>query len=121
MKLLRLFSDSLGESHFDEVEFPMNLLDDSPPAKPHYFTDAQPAKTWVSLRCPPKWDGGLHPTPRRQIIVCTGGSVRVTSSLGDGRELLPGTAVLLEDTRGKGHTSEVTSGVPFEALVIRLE
>ena len=121
MKLARLYSDASGESHFDEFELPMTLLDDSPPAKPHYFTAPQPAKTWVSLRCPAEWDGGLHPTPRRQIIVCTAGSVRVTTSLGTARELRPGSAVLLEDTHGKGHTSEVTSTEPFEALVIRLE
>ncbi len=121
MKLLRLFADDKGESHFDDVEHRMTLLDDSPPAKPHYFTEPQPAKAWVSLRCPPDWGGGLHPTPRRQILVCTAGAVRVTSSLGDTRELLPGAAVLLEDTHGKGHISEVTSSASFEALVIRLE
>lgn len=121
MKLARLFSDNRGESHFDDIELPMALLDDSPPAKPHYFTQPQDAKAWVSLRCPPEWDGGLHPTPRRQIIICTAVSVRVTTSLGDARELVPGTAVLLEDTHGKGHISEVTSAVSFEALVIRLE
>ena len=43
MKLLRLYSDELGESHFAVIEIPMMLLDDSPPAKPHYFTEPQPA------------------------------------------------------------------------------
>jgi hypothetical protein len=121
MQMLRLQEDACGDSHFDAVEFQMELLDDSPPAKPHYFTAQQPARSWVSLRCPPGWDGGLHPSPRRQIIICTRGAVRVTTSLGDARELVPGAAVLLEDTRGKGHVSEVTSAEAFEALVIRLE
>jgi hypothetical protein len=121
MKMLRLREDPSGESHFDFVEFDMSLLDDSPPAKPHYFTAPEPARSWASLRCPPGWDGGLHPSPRRQIIVCTQGSIRVTTSLGDARELVPGSVVLLEDTRGKGHVSEVTSTTSFEALVIRLE
>ena len=121
MKLARLFTDETGESQFEDIELPMTLLNDSPPAKPHYFTQPHEAKAWVSLRCPPEWDGGLHPTPRRQIIICTAGSVRVTTSRGVARELVPGTAVLLEDTHGKGHVSEVTSAVSFEALVIRLE
>ena len=121
MKMLRLYASSDGESHYDTIEFSMNLLDDSPPAKPHWFTDPQLARTWVSLRCPVGWDGGLHPTPRRQIIICMSGSVRVTSSLGDARELNPGNAVLLEDTTGKGHVSEVTSKNDFEAIAIRFE
>lgn len=121
MKLLRLFVSPDGESRFDTIEYAMNLLNDSPPAKPHWFTDAQAAKSWVYLRCPVGWDGGLHPTPRRQIIICTAGSVRVTSSLGDMRELKPGHVVLLEDTAGKGHVSEVRSSANFEAIAIRLD
>lgn len=121
MQLLRLYAGSDGESRFDTIEYSMNLLDDSPPAKPHWFTDAKSAMSWVYLRCPVGWDGGLHPTPRRQIIICTAGSVRVTSSLGDVRELKPGQAVLLEDTEGKGHVSEVISEMDFEAIAIRLD
>jgi hypothetical protein len=121
MKLLRLYEDEFGDSHFDWTERPMTLLDDSPPAKPHWFTDPQSANSYVHLRCPVGWDGGLHPTPRRQIIICTAGSVRVTSSRGDIRELKPGNAILLEDTTGKGHISEVSSTTDFEAIAIRLE
>lgn len=62
MQMLRLYATSDGESHFDTIEYSMNLLDDSPPAKPHWFTHVQPAKSWVYLRCPVGWDGGLHPT-----------------------------------------------------------
>lgn len=121
MQMLRLYTGPDGESHYDEIEYAMNLLDDSPPAKPHWFTDAQSAKSWVHIRCPSGWDGGLHPAPRRQIIICTAGSIRVTTSLGDPRDLRPGNAVLLEDTFGKGHVSEVTSPNDFEAIAIRLE
>ena len=121
MQMLRLYTTPDGESQFDYVEYTTNLRDDSPPAKPHWFTDPQSAQSWVHLQCPVGWDGGLHPTPRRQIIVCTAGSVRVTSSQGDSREFSPGNAVLLEDTSGKGHVSEVTSTTDFQAIAIRLE
>ena len=121
MLLMRLYAGADGESHYDTTEYSMNVLDDSPTAKPHWFSDPQSAKSWVFLRCPVGWDGGRHPTPRRQIIVCTAGSIRVTSSLGDVRDLNPGIAVMLEDTTGKGHVSEVTSATDFEGLAIRLE
>ena len=119
--MLRLYCDEHGESHFDMVDAAMTLHDDSPPAKPHYFSEPAEAKTWVFTQCPVGRDGKLHPTPRRQIVICTGGAMRVITSLGEARELIPGTSVLLEDTRGKGHTSAVTSSVPFECIIIRLE
>jgi hypothetical protein len=121
MKMLRLYSGDSGESHFDDVEFPMMLRDAAPPAQPVYFTQPASAVSWASVKCPPNWDGGLHPAPQRQILVCTAGSLRMTSSLGDQRDLVPGSAIFVEDTTGKGHISEVTSSIPFEALVIRLE
>lgn len=121
MRLLRLSTAADGESCFDTIDYDIKLLDDSPPAKPHWFTDPQAAKAWAYVRCPVGWDGGLHPTPRRQIIVCTAGSIRVSSSRGEARELRPGGSILLEDTTGKGHVSEVTSSADFEAIAIRLE
>lgn len=121
MQLLRLFEDDKGESDFDIVECPMTLLDNSPPAKPHFFSMPEPATAWTCVRCPSDWDGGLHPAPRRQIVICTAGSIRISSSLGDAREIIPGGSLLLEDTKGKGHISEVTSDQPFEAVIIRLD
>jgi hypothetical protein len=121
MKLLRLYEDELGQSHFDVVERSMTLLDAAPPSKPVFFTQPEPATAWASVRCPRDWDGGLHPAPARQILICTGGSMRVISSLGDFRDLVPGAVILVEDTKDKGHTSEVTSSEPFEAMIIRLE
>ena len=44
MKILRLFEDENGESDFDTVAINLNLQDDSPPAKPHHFSDAAPQR-----------------------------------------------------------------------------
>lgn len=121
MKILRLYEDHAGDSHFGWIEHPMALLDAAPPAQPVHFSQPQPASQWSSVRCPTDWDGGLHAAPQRQILICMRGSLRMTSSLGDHRELFPGDAILVEDTMGKGHISKVTSNRPFEAIVIRLE
>jgi hypothetical protein len=121
MKMLRLFEDENGESDFDTVAINLNLQDDSPPAKPHHFSGAITANAYVFVECPVGWGGELHPTPRRQIVVCISGTMRVTTSLGESRDLSPGSAVLLEDTSGKGHISLVTSATPFQGLIVRLE
>lgn len=121
MKYLRLYEDEAGDSHFGWIEYPMTLMNASPPAKPVYFSQPEPASKWSSVRCPPDWGGGLHAAPQRQILICTRGSLRMTTSLGDHRDVVPGTAMLVEDTNGKGHVSEVTSDEAFEAILIRLE
>ena len=52
---------------------------------------------------------------------CAPPEVFVLRHPGDVRDLNPGVAVLLEDTTGKGHVSEVTSATDFEGFAIRLE
>ena len=121
MKILRLSADESGESHFGTYELPLNLHDDSPPTKPHYFSDPEQAKTYVVVRCPVGWGGEIHLAPRRQIVFCMSGTMRITTSLGISRDLTPGDAVLLEDTSGKGHISIVTSKTSFDGVIIRLE
>ena len=123
MEILRIYADEIGESHFGTCEFSLNLKDDSPPAKPHFFSDPRNAKSYVVVQCPVGWgeEGELHPTPRRQIVVCMSGTMRITTSLGESRDLVPGNAVLVEDITGKGHISLVTSSIPFNGLMIRLE
>lgn len=121
MKILRLFEHENGESDFDTVAIDLNLQDDSPPAKPHYFSDAITANTYVFVECPLGWGGELHAAPRRQVVVCMSGTMRLTTSLGEFRDLSPGSTVLLEDTSGKGHISLVTSETPFQGFIVRLE
>jgi hypothetical protein len=123
MRMLRLYADEIGESHFGTIEFSLNLEDDSPPAKPYYFSDPCDAESYVVLQCPVGWGEGseLHAAPRRQIVFCMSGTMRITTSLGESRDLAPGSAILVEDTKGKGHISLVTSAMPFDGLIVRLE
>jgi hypothetical protein len=119
--MLRLTEDSDGNSHFDEISVPLAMLNAAPPAKPVYFSDPAKATHWSLCRCPVGWFGELHAAPRRQILVCTAGALRMTTSLGNAKEIGPGCAVLVEDTKGQGHESLVISAVPFDAIVIALE
>lgn len=113
--LLRLFDDTDGNSRFDYLEKHFTLHDDSPPEVPHYFTGPIAAKSYVFVRCPFGWGGRLHPTPAGRSSCVRGahyGSQAVRAS---------GTSLLLEDTKGKGHISQVISEEAFEALIVRLE
>jgi hypothetical protein len=52
--------------------------------------------------------------------ICLAGSVRVTPGVGDAVTISAGDTRLMEDTTGSGHTTEVVSKGPFEAVVIQL-
>jgi hypothetical protein len=45
----------------------------------------------------------------------------MTTSLGQSQEITAGVAVLVEDTKGRGHESLVISSVPFDAIIVALE
>ena len=109
MKVLRLYADDSGESHFDTHEIAMTLQDFAPPAAPLYISEAQAATRYVVIRLPLGWGGEPHPSPSRQMLFCLSGSFRVSASDGESRSVAAGDALLLADTSGKGHSTSVTS------------
>jgi uncharacterized cupin superfamily protein len=54
------------------------------------------------------------------MAFCLSGSFRMTASSGETRLIQAGDCVLMEDTSGKGHVTEVTSDKPVKAVMIRL-
>ena len=105
---LRLFADSSGESRFEIVQVPMDGEDFAPPAAPlliGQLSDRPQAVFYIDT--PPGWDGlTFHPTPVRQLLCVVEGRYEMTTSTGDKRQVGPGDVVLLDDTHGKGHTTE---------------
>ena len=120
MKVLRLFADANGESCFETVEYPLDLIDFAPPALPLFVSEMRAARQFAMLRLPPKWMGQRHPSPTRQILVCCRGTVRVTASRGEPQTIGPGDCWLMEDTTGDGHETSVISEGPFEALIAQI-
>lgn len=51
-----------------------------------------------------------HTAPRRQFIVHLDGGVRITTSDGVCRDILPGCVQFVSDCNGKGHKSESING-----------
>jgi hypothetical protein len=64
------------------------------------------------------WGGSEpHPAPARQFTLSISGSLEVTASDGDVRQIGPGRLLLLDDTAGKGHSTRALGNATF--LVIR--
>jgi hypothetical protein len=121
VKAVRLYADEFGESHFQNLTIPMSPKEFAPPAAPFELTDAQSAQHYVIIELPVGWGGTEpHPTPGRHMLFCLSGSFRVTSSLSETRTFTAGDILLMEDTSGKGHRTEVTSDAPVKAVMIRL-
>jgi Cupin domain len=119
--VVRLYADEFGESRFENLTIPMPRKDFAPPAAPLYAAQIQPAQHYVIIELPVGWGGTEpHPTPGRHMLFCLAGEIRVTASSGETRSFAAGDCLLMEDTSGKGHITEVTSDVPVKAVMIRL-
>ncbi|MEZ5871742.1 MAG: hypothetical protein R3D32_07820 [Nitratireductor sp.] len=119
MKFHRLFSSPDGESHWEDVEVSLEERVFAPPAKAIEISDADPVKGLLFLRLKAGWDEPPHPTPVSQKLICLAGSVRVTASDGEVRDIGPGDVWHMEDTFGKGHHTLVTSKEHFLSVIVQ--
>lgn len=106
----RLYADESGESHFGALSFDMAERNFAPPAPSFRVSPMSEAVRQGFLVVPTGWVGDLHPTPMRMWIFLLDGEMEFEASDGACRSLVPGSALLLEDTHGKGHCSRVIGG-----------
>jgi quercetin dioxygenase-like cupin family protein len=121
MQILRIHADDSGESHFEMGEIALTLREFAPPAAALYVSEEQQASGYQLIRLPAGWVGAPHPAPYRQMFFCLAGSLDVTSSGGETCTISAGDAFLIEDTSGKGHSTLVTSSVPVDAVLVRVD
>lgn len=105
-RITRLWSDSSGESHFEDIDVP---LDDRGAIG---WLSARQRAGEVSLRVTDAdYDYDWHNAPARQYVVMLSGSVEIEASDGEVRRFGPGDVLLAEDTAGRGHRSRAVDGV----------
>lgn len=120
MRIVRVFSDAMGESHFADLDVPMATVDFAPPAPTVQLSVFAPAGQYGFMGGPPGWDGDWHPAPRRLLTVYLAGEVEVTVSGGETRRFRPGDVTLAEDTVGRGHRSRVVGDTNARLLLLQL-
>ena len=121
MQPVRIFADAQGESHFEPVEVDFSATE-FVPGKP--FIGLSPAHTATAAafaRVPANWEGGWHPTPRRQFCVIMSGNLDIRTSDGAVQHFTPGSVFLLEDTTGKGHNTVTVDGTEVLVFLIWLD
>ena len=115
MRIINLYADEAGESHFRDLDIDWQQAGKSNRLSPDYATSKLFFRE--SLRA---FNVDWHCAPRRQFIINLDGRVKVTASDGESRTLQPGDVVLIEDTHGKGHLTENLDEQPRISIFVPL-
>ena len=121
MKFEKLYSDADGESHWEDIDVVLEERNFAPPAQDIEISEPELVKQTMFLRLRSGWNEPIHPTPVAQKLICLAGTVRVTASDGEARDIGPGDVWHMEDKHGKGHHTMVTSEEDFESVIIQYE
>lgn len=120
MNYTRIYCDSYGESHFEDVSVKTAPVVFAPPAPPLNMAEPLEAERTILCTIPAKWVGDWHPAPRRQFYFQMSGELEVEVSDGEIRRFSAGSLVLLEDTTGKGHLTRVVGDTVVDAVFVQL-
>jgi hypothetical protein len=119
MKYIRIYADSAGESHFEDLEIALNPIPVEP-TSPILISSFVPAAQLAFVRCPPDGSGDWQTAPRRQFLFLLAGENETEVSDGEVRRFGPGSIVLLEDTTGKGHLGRFVGAEDALLAIIEL-
>ena len=95
-------------------------MDFAPPASPMFVTRLSDASGLVIVELPVGWQGGWHPSPKEQWVICLAGEMGYEAGDGTFFTLRPGTCILTTDTRGRGHNSWNGGAVPVRLALVQL-
>ena len=121
IKYVRVYADSTGESHFEDLTINLNEIDFAPPAPPIFTSDLNPSSNYGFASVLSGWESEWHPAPKRQFMIYLSGTIEAEVSDGEIRQFGPGSITLVEDTIGKGHKSRVDGSDLVIGVVIQLE
>ena len=96
--ITRIYSDEAGESHFEDMEIPMEYQGEI-----GNLSALMPASGIIFREVKAEYDYDFHNAPQRQFIIFLDGEVEMETSLGEKRIFGPGQVILADDTTGKGH------------------
>lgn len=120
LKYVRVYTDSIGESHFEDLTIELNEIDFAPPAPPIFISDLNSSSNYGFISVLPGWKSEWHPAPNRQFMFYLSGTIEAEVSDGEIRQFGPGSITLVEDTTGKGHKSRAIGNEKVVGVFIQL-
>ncbi len=121
LKYTRVYADAQGGSNVEEIEVAFPAAEFVPGKPVIGLSPAYEATGVAFARVPTDWEGGWHPTPRRQFGAIISGILEIRTSNGDVRRFTPGSVFLLDDTTGKGHNTLTAGGTDAIVLLAWLD
>jgi hypothetical protein len=115
MKYTRIYSDSAGESHFEDVEI---ALKDG--GEIGSLSDQFSVSSLQFRENHPDYDWDFHNAPQEQFIILLDGEIEITTSLGKKRTFKGGDILRVEDTEGKGHKTRNLINSTRKSLFIKI-
>ncbi|MCP5056524.1 MAG: hypothetical protein GY937_07315 [bacterium] len=116
MKITRIYSGDDGESHFEDVDVP---LDDH--GAIGAISTLKEATGIVFRETEGDYDLGFHTAPRRQYVINLDAAVEIEIGDGTKRVLGAGEILLAEDLTGRGHKSRSVDGRRRRSLFVTLD
>jgi hypothetical protein len=114
MKIVRLYTGSDNESHFEDIDVELNV------AGRFQASALQPALGIIFRSAPANHLSDFHPVPKRQYVITLSGQVEIETGDGTVRRFGAGDVMLAEDTTGRGHITRVVGGQPRNCVFIPL-
>ncbi|HYT53818.1 MAG TPA: hypothetical protein VEQ38_03825 [Verrucomicrobiae bacterium] len=115
MKIVRLYTGTDNESHFQEIDVEFDFRGHMEVSK------LEPAHGILFRRAPATHLSDFHTAPRRQYVITLAGQVEIETGDGTIRRFGPGDVMLAEDTTGRGHITRVVGGQPRHYAFIPLK
>jgi hypothetical protein len=105
MNYTRLYADSDGETHFEDVEVEFHVGNVTPQGQPLGISAAQPTSDSLFVEINEAYFADYHPAPRKQWIVPLSWVGEFGCSDGETRRFKSGDVILVDDLDSKGHTA----------------
>jgi hypothetical protein len=115
MKIIRLYTGTDNESHFEEKEVDFKFSGDTE------VSATEPAIGIIFRRAPTTHLSDFHPAPRRQYVITLSGQVEIETGDGTVKRFGPGDVMLADDTTGHGHVTRVVGNQPRVYVMIPLK
>lgn len=116
ISITRLFTGSDGESHFEDIQIPLEEAGDI-----GALSERLGATGIIFRKTGPDYDYDWHNAPRRQYIIMLDGAVDVEIGDGTVRRFSTGDILLAEDTTGRGHKSIAVDNQPRLSVFVTLD
>jgi hypothetical protein len=115
MHYTRIYSDNLGESHFETVIVPLKDNGDI-----GYLSDGFDVRTFQFRENKADYSYDFHNAPEKQFIILLDGEIEITTSLGETMQFSAGEILLMEDTEGKGHRTRNINTQIRKSIFVKL-